>query len=43
LGGVPIKLGDATVGAIAVSGAPHGEGDLACANAGLAKFAEKLK
>jgi uncharacterized protein GlcG (DUF336 family) len=43
LGGVPIKLGDITVGAISVSGAPHGESDLACANAGLAKFADRGK
>jgi uncharacterized protein GlcG (DUF336 family) len=43
LGGLPIKLGDVTVGAIAVSGAPHGESDLACANAGLAKFADRSK
>jgi uncharacterized protein GlcG (DUF336 family) len=43
VGGLPIRLGDTTIGAIAVSGAPHGESDLVCANAGLAKFTEKMK
>jgi uncharacterized protein GlcG (DUF336 family) len=42
-GGVPIKVGDATIGAVAVSGAPGGDKDAACANAGIAKVAEKLK
>jgi uncharacterized protein GlcG (DUF336 family) len=42
-GGVPIKAGDMTIGAIAVSGAPGGDKDAACATAALAKFAEKLK
>jgi uncharacterized protein GlcG (DUF336 family) len=42
-GGVPIKVGDATIGAVAVSGAPGGEKDAACANAGIAKIADKLK
>lgn len=42
-GGVPIKVGDATIGAVAVSGAPGGEKDAACANAALAKVADKLK
>lgn len=42
-GGVPIKVGEATIGAVAVSGAPGGDKDAACANAGLAKVAEKLK
>jgi uncharacterized protein GlcG (DUF336 family) len=43
VGGVPIRAGDTTIGAIAVSGAPHGESDLGCANAGLAKFTERQK
>jgi uncharacterized protein GlcG (DUF336 family) len=42
-GGVPIKVGDVTIGAVAVSGAPGGDRDAACANAGIAKVAEKLK
>jgi uncharacterized protein GlcG (DUF336 family) len=42
-GGVPIKVGEQTVGAVAVSGAPGGDKDAACANAGIAKVADKLK
>jgi uncharacterized protein GlcG (DUF336 family) len=42
-GGVPIKVGEATIGAVAVSGAPGGDKDAACANAGLAKVAERLR
>lgn len=42
-GGVPIKAGDATIGAVAVSGAPGGDKDAACANAALEKVADKLK
>jgi uncharacterized protein GlcG (DUF336 family) len=42
-GGVPIKAGEATIGAVAVSGAPGGDKDAACANAALAKLADKLK
>lgn len=42
-GGVPIKAGNDTIGAIGVSGAPGGDKDEACANAGIAKVAEKLK
>lgn len=42
-GGVPIKVGDVTIGAIAVSGAPGGDKDAACANAALAKVADKLR
>lgn len=42
-GGVPIKVGDVTIGAVAVSGAPGGDKDAACANAGIAKVADKLK
>jgi uncharacterized protein GlcG (DUF336 family) len=42
-GGVPIKIGDMTIGAVAVSGAPGGDKDAACANAGIAKAAGKLK
>lgn len=42
-GGVPIKVGDATIGAVAVSGAPGGDKDAACANAALTKLADKLR
>ena len=42
-GGVPIKVGENTIGAVAVSGAPGGDRDAACANAGIAKVADKLK
>jgi uncharacterized protein GlcG (DUF336 family) len=42
-GGVPIKVGDVTIGAVAVSGAPGGDKDAACANAALAKVADKLR
>ena len=42
-GGVPIKVGDVTIGAVAVSGAPGGEKDVACATAGITKAADKLK
>jgi uncharacterized protein GlcG (DUF336 family) len=42
LGGVPIKVGNETIGAIGVSGAPGGDKDEACANAGLAKIGDRL-
>lgn len=42
-GGVPIKVGSETIGAIGVSGAPGGDKDEVCANAGIAKVADKLK
>jgi uncharacterized protein GlcG (DUF336 family) len=42
-GGVPIKVWAYTIGAIGVSGAPGGDKDEVCANAGIAKVAEKLK
>ena len=42
-GGVPIKAGNETIGAVGVSGAPGGEKDEVCANAGLAKVADALK
>ena len=43
MGGVPIKVGDQIIGAVAVSGAPGGDKDAACANAALTKVADKLK
>ena len=42
-GGVPIKAGSEVIGAMGVSGAPGGDKDEACANAGIAKVAAKLK
>lgn len=42
-GGVPIKAGDEVIGAIGVSGAPGGEKDEACAQAGIATIADALK
>ena len=42
-GAVPIKVGEQTIGAVAVSGAPGGDRDAACANAGISKVADKLK
>jgi len=42
-GGVPIKVGTETIGAIGVSGAPGGDKDEACANAAITKVADKLK
>jgi uncharacterized protein GlcG (DUF336 family) len=42
-GGVPIRVGTEVIGAVGVSGAPGGEKDEACANAGIAKVADALK
>jgi uncharacterized protein GlcG (DUF336 family) len=42
-GGVPIKAGTEVIGAIGVSGAPGGDKDEVCADAGIAKVADKLK
>ena len=42
-GGVPIKAGDVVIGGIGVSGAPGGDKDEVCANAGIAKMTAKLK
>jgi uncharacterized protein GlcG (DUF336 family) len=41
-GGVPIKVGDDTIGAVGVSGSTSG-GDEACAMAGVAKVQDQLK
>jgi uncharacterized protein GlcG (DUF336 family) len=41
-GGVPIKIGDETIGAVGVSGSSS-EGDEKCAMAGVAKVADQLK
>ena len=42
-GGVPIRAGTEVIGAVGVSGAPGGNLDEACADAGIAKIADKLK
>ena len=42
-GGMPIKVGDQLIGAVSVSGAPGGDKDVVCANAALAKVADKLR
>jgi len=42
-GGVPIKAGSETIGAIGVSGAVGGDKDEACAMFGISKVADKLK
>lgn len=42
-GGVPIKAGTEVIGAVGVSGAPGGEKDEVCANAGIAKVEAALK
>jgi uncharacterized protein GlcG (DUF336 family) len=41
-GGVPINVGNDTIGAVGVSGSNQ-QGDEACAKAGVAKVAEQLK
>ena len=41
-GGVPIKIGEETIGAVGVSGSSSG-GDEACALAGVKKVADQLK
>ena len=42
-GALQIKIGEETIGAIGVSGAPGGEKDEACAQAGIDKVADQLK
>ena len=42
-GGLPVKAGDEVVGGIGVGGAPGGEKDEACAQAGLDKIKDRLK
>ncbi len=44
MGGVPINVGDDTIGGVGLSGAPNGgEQEEACAKAGIAKVADQLK
>ena len=42
-GALPIKIGEETIGAVGVSGAPGGDKDEACVKAGLDKVADQLK
>jgi uncharacterized protein GlcG (DUF336 family) len=42
-GALPINVGEDTIGAIGVSGAPGGDKDEACAKAGLDKVAADLR
>ena len=42
-GGVPIRAGNEVIGGVGVSGAPGGEKDEICANAGIAKVEAALK
>jgi len=42
LGGLPIKAGEDTIGGIAAAGAPGGDKDETCANAGLDKIKDRL-
>ena len=41
-GALPIMIGEETIGAIGISGAPGGDKDEACAKAGLAKIGDRL-
>ena len=42
-GGIPINIGNDTIGAVGISGSPNQEADEKCANAGLAAAAGSLK
>jgi uncharacterized protein GlcG (DUF336 family) len=42
-GALPIKVGDDTIGAVGVSGAPGGDKDEVCAQAAIDKVADQLK
>jgi len=42
-GALPIKVGNETIGAVGVSGAPGGDKDEACAKAGIDKVSADLK
>jgi uncharacterized protein GlcG (DUF336 family) len=41
-GGILVQAGGGTVGAVGVSGAPGGDADDACANAGIEAIRDKL-
>ena len=42
-GALPIKIGDETIGGVGVSGAPGGDKDEVCAQAGIDKVKDQLK
>jgi uncharacterized protein GlcG (DUF336 family) len=42
-GALPVKIGNATIGAVGVSGAPGGDKDEACAKVGIDKVAADLQ
>jgi uncharacterized protein GlcG (DUF336 family) len=42
-GGLPIKVGNDTIAAIGVSGAPGGDKDEACAQSGLDKIKDSVQ
>jgi uncharacterized protein GlcG (DUF336 family) len=42
-GGLPVKAGNEVIGAIGVSGSPGADKDEACASAGIAQAADRLK
>ena len=42
-GGLPIRAGDEVIGGIGVGGAPGGDRDEACAQAGINRIADRLK
>ena len=42
-GGVPVKVGNEVIGAVGVGGAPGGDKDEACSNAGIAKIQDRLR
>jgi len=42
-GGLPIRAGDEVIGAIGVGGAPGGDRDEACAQAGINRISDRLK
>jgi len=42
-GGVPVKIGNETIGAVGIGGAPGGHLDEACAQKAIAKVADQLK
>ena len=42
-GALPIKVGEEVIGAVGASGAPGGEKDEACVQAGIGKVADQLK
>lgn len=42
-GGVPVRVGDEVIGAIGVGGAPSGQIDEECANAGIERARDRLR